>query len=726
MENKAAYFVKRLCVFLLIAALCASAFVLWGKGEPDSQPESASGVTGSAAVQSGSLSLSYNEKTLDFTVTNVETGTVWNSGDSISEAKNLNDTWKAFAMSGVTVGYYDQNGKLNQISLADETVQSIVNVTEQNGGFTAKITFTTVGIGFTLSVSLDGDRVDIKIPFDSVKETKSPRFNLRHIILYPFLGASENQSDDKMLIPDGSGALIDLSQKTAATVAFTGRYYGDDIGVEGLSGLKKYGSSAQPELLSMPVYGIIKGQTDAYLAYIKSGAEYARLDASASSIVTDYNFIHATFIYRDAYYQAVNKKGDGFTTFQRDINHFDIHLSFMFVGGSGTGYGSLAKRYREELINENLLPDSLVSDTPLMRLEFFMADNRKSAFGAQLLPMSDAPFCEGVLSGLALDGLTSLTASVTAFQKGGMTNASPSDFEFEPRTGSDGEYKKLIDTAKSQNIPLYFTVNPVTVYPGSGGYKKTDVAQNISEQLITVGGADFSKYNILSPPGTANALNSFIKGAKKQGVYGYSLPDVGKALYSNHVRNESTRTQTLESHKELLSSVREPVELRDPNQYLWQYAASLTDMPMSSSGYIITHESIPFMQMVLKGRVPMYAPAINLNDRGAENILRLLDYASGANYIITKNDPSVLYDCDSRYIFTSQYDLWKEDIRHMYSELSDVWAKLDGAEYTDRKAIATQVYQCSYSNGTVVYINYSSVEYSQDGITVPAQGYLVK
>ena len=118
----------------------------------------------------------------------------------------------------------------------------------------------------------------------------------------------------------------------------------------------------------------------------------------------------------------------------------------------------------------------------------------------------------------------------------------------------------------------------------------------------------------------------------------------------------------------------------------------ITNAPTASSGYdIITYE-VPFYSMVFKGYVSMSSGAVNLS--ADENKM-------------------------------SEYFSLRQSIANIAMKTKAFFEAVDGAEIVNHKIVDTSVRTVKYSNGATVYINYSTENAVADGISIPAESYIV-
>lgn len=201
------------------------------------------------------LILYVEHESLGIAIKAKQTGYVWQSGVHGNEDAQLNETWRDMANSALTVEYLDQRDTIQTESLV--TYNPDIRVEQTDSGFKADVVFGRSNIELTLLVSLDGERLQLTIPEESIVE--GDRAKLVTLRLYPFLGAAdENLSDGYLFIPDGSGALIRFEEEARATSPYRAPVYGEDAAFE--RNQTAVSLLNEPLSISYPVFGVVHGE----------------------------------------------------------------------------------------------------------------------------------------------------------------------------------------------------------------------------------------------------------------------------------------------------------------------------------------------------------------------------------------------------------------------------------------------------------------------------------
>lgn len=669
-------------------------------------------------AENNKLALFVDSNTLALKVLNKTTGYIWDSALTKKD-NDMNSDWQNFSSAGLTVEYIDDTNKVSQISSLSNN--SKINITKGADGFTSEVIFPSVGFDLKFNVRLQDDAVNVSIPYKSIQELNDS-YKIEKIYVFPFLGASKKQEENGYIFfPDGCGALMYTNKKSAATQPYVSRIYGDDKGftnLEQVASQNDFGLESESKRVYMPVFGITKQiNKNAVCAVIDSGAEYAEINMYPAGITTDYNWITPKFIYRQAYQQPVDRKGNGIIMNQKNKNVFDISLKYMFLSNNSANYTGMALSYQKYLLQNHKLVKRSTKDVSMpLNLYFLGADNKGQLIGRKTIYMTKCKDVQNIIDDLSKNNVKKFNIVIDGYEKNGLTNSWPMHFPFDSKIGTKEDWAEI--SKRYNNLAtISFYTNYLLAFRDAKGYTQSDVAQTISEQLITSGNNQFYKY--LNAKASKRMFDNEI-GAFK-GVNGGNIvfSGIGANLNSNFGKINLTRLESESYYKAMLEQNKMGrIGIEEPNDYLWKYASDIYYIPMDSSEYVLSQETVPFMQIVLRGYVNYYGQCLNFSANPKVDLLKSIDYGCYPSYIITNEDPINLLDTQSNWIYSSKYSVWKNRILSDYKTISSVLNKVAGATITNRESLSNGIVKVSYSNGVKIYINYTSSKYKNNEVSV--------
>jgi hypothetical protein len=660
-----------------------------------------------------------DEAALAFKLFDKASGYLWHSGlDEPAEGDRLNRPWQAFARSGLSIEYLDARGSSTRVSLTNS--EHTLAVTRLGDGLEAQVTFEEYGISVLLRLRLTSYGLRAEVPSASIREG-DPRFRLGRLYLFPFLGATRGGSvPGYMVLPDGAGSIIRFAETTRAENMFYGRYYGPDLGIVGA--LPYDPRVTPPYPISIPVYGLVHGEgQNALLTVVEAGAAYGELQVHPAGVLTNFNFITSAFIYNETYFQATNRAGDGVIVVQRERNNFDVAVEYHLLTGEDANYVGLARRYREVLIERGGLPEPTATNPDIgIRLEFLGGDKERVLFWHRFVPMTTVAQMRTILAELEVRNPQVI---YYGWQPFGASSMPPLRVRLEPSLGTLDELRALSEIVAAEGGRLSLYLAPQAALMGEGGYSaRHDLAMTITSSNAS---------SVNRAPAYHFALEALARrfatlagdAATLLPEAGLALNGIGWTLYSDFRggRARLGRAEAATAYRALLSDAPQRLGLYRPNDYLFEVAWAYYDMPLSDNGYIYTDEAVPFLPIVLSGRIPYYGPALNFSANLQADLLRHADYGIYPSFFLTHAATAELLDTPSSWIYTSAYAQWAERIEASYRWLNALLAPVRGQAITARQQLAAGIYATTYTSGQTVVVNYSERPFAHRGRIVPAR-----
>lgn len=665
------------------------------------------------------LTLFVDETSLAIKVRNETTGYIWSSTLDNMENYRLNETWRNFVASAVTVEFIRGEGNPTRESvLTDDDTHIEFNQIE--GGFSAHITFGNSGIALEVTVVLEEADVVVGVLDESVFEPAD--ITLLSLQLFPFFGATfENNVPGYMFIPDGAGALSRLDVEPVMSAPFRGMFYGDDFGIT-------FGAVTlinPPQPLSMPVYGMIHGvHQNGFLTIIEGGDHYAELTADRAGTFTEFNWMATTFHYRQSYFQPTTRditRGPTISMNQEVRNSFDIIMRHRILSDGAADYVGMALAYQARLVETGVLTP-LVTYGPMMRLDVLGAESEPGLIWDNVVVMTEVRDILTMTDALQNQGMSQFMVNYFGWARGGLSNSFPNRSRFERRLGSRNDVTHVIDTLEVSNIPLFFHTDYVRVTRGIDRIiGRPRLAQQINTRPIG---------NRMVPTDALNQVQRDMNNFNRYGITNLSISSTSSMTFSSwNPGMEATRTENLATNRAIIDTLNagdiSRTALFEPNANHWHQGLYYFDIPMTASGFLFATDTVPFIHIVLRGHMNYYAPASNFSANSRTELLRSIEFGAYPTFVLTKQPSHLLADTRSSHIFTSEFTLWEETVVAYYEIVSAALESVRGTRIVGRTVLAPGVVKVSYENNVDIIVNYTATPFTYSSITVEPAGFAV-
>lgn len=682
-------------------------------------------------AQNNSYELYLEHQSLSIIVRDKKTSALMYSTVANPDTKN-NITWQNFMKSGVSLEYLTgSNVNVNKVSMFTEGIQNEVTLNDK--GFTAVVSVPDLEIGFTLSVELTDTGIVAQIPEESIVEGATHKVSGFYI--YPFLGYSKlGNREGYMVIPDGSGAIINLEDNDGEyTQPYSNYIYGQNIGIDEKNVptlFKGHNIVKSAENVLMPIFGMVHTDSQiGVLGIVEGGAEYSsKIEAYPNGAVTDYDWISAKFVYRQSYNQSMSQSTGSIVVIQNERNHFDARIRYEFVNNEDASYTGLAKTYRNYLIENNQLTQA--EEEFRMRLDFLGLEQKNGMFFKEDVVMTTIEDIRQIYEELGVEGVTDLISVYKGWQKDGLAAASPiTSFKVDSAIGGKNELLDLLAELEESNIAFYLYNDPLKIDASTTSLLKYSVVKKLNKRVHEEQTYKdvIESYNYLLPSKISEISEKLENSYVKNNINNLMLGGITNNVFSYSIKGKIyDRISTAGAFENIISNYTESLNvlLEQPFSYLWQYTDVYMNTPVTGSRYNFVDEDIPFLAIVLKGSLPMYSNYINFEANKTEYFLKLVEQGVLPSFYLTMEDPAELKYTNSSDIYSSRYDLYKNEIISYYNDLKEVYSPIEGATIENHSR-ANDVVTVEYSNGVKVYVNYSSKVQTVDGVTIDALSYKV-
>lgn len=666
------------------------------------------------------LSLEDNYSTM--TLRNKVTGEIWSSSptDENFDREDLNPLWQKKTASVFQIGYTNITAGLGVINNA-ALLQMDYTAAGRLDGNVLYVSYDLLqpAIKLTLAFSLEEDGFRVKIPYEGIEEY-GDTFSLVSVAVLPYMGGASDGSEGYYLYPDGSGAVMEFQD-----IAHIGA---GNYSYEIYGNMEKYEEMCmefEPELpqVMLPVYGV-RIEDRGYLAVITQGEADSRITISCSTKVIPLNGIYGEFVYRRGFEDA-RVKTSTVLSYAGGLIEGDREVYYRFLEEGAADYSHMAANYREYLQATGIRYGAGRGEFPLL-LDIFMGIEEEGLLFDEFKQTTSFEQAEDMMSGLTASGAGGLQINLKGYTKDGY-NSEPLKFGINSSIGGKSGLKRFLKAAGEAGVPVTLDMNILNAWDRKGGFStRTDIIYLGNYTVMT--DEDESLF-LLSPEVAVERMKKFTAEAQKYDIAGFSLSGVADVLaYNYNDGHRCSAEDTVGIWRDMLRELRENearVTVTGGNGYVFGYADCLKDIPGDDLGFRYTTRSVPFYQMVVHGMADYTMTAGNLSGDLETAKLKWIEYGCVPYFELTYEGSENLMHTSYNQLFTSRYDSWKDDVTELYREMKETVGSLRGLTMEEHAALSADLYRVIYSDGTRIYVNYSSDDRETDGITVPARGYKV-
>ncbi|MCL2194810.1 MAG: DUF5696 domain-containing protein [Oscillospiraceae bacterium] len=545
---------------------------------------------------------------------------------------------------------------------------------------------------------------------DWANASGNPNAFIQHLSLMDRFGILRNPgADDFLLLPDGGGALLFPARATHENdFADSADLYFSVFGEDLASPIARQHDEARINVdhrgnvlaANVGVFGARQG-AQAFAAVIERGAAAATIIARQnipgeanvrqSSVGTRFT-ITPTLVSGNTVYRAANSLGG------QGSETFPMRISYRFFFGATAQFSDMATAMRNQLINAGILP-SIIRTVPNptwpLPLNLTILGTQPQGRGRQTLTTFEQ----------ALDMLTRLQArgvsNVNVRYVGALTG-NPQRMRPLWRLGGRDDLATLQAYCLATNFSLFLDAR---MLPGSGA---VDLAGN-SLPLRNADGMTQSVRGIIN---RLNNLNVNI-----------SLGDGAAMLAADHA-NGYTRNDVAAHLTDILPSLAaQGAQVMVDTGFFYAASAAnvVVNLPMTPQlrtsprrELSPRYQSVPLLAMLLGNSVDYSFPSINLQNNEEEHFLRSVAFGGAPAFTWAANG-------HERYRFDEQIELAVEAHTRANAVLGDLRQHSMVYYAFDSES---QVSTTRFSNGAVIYVNFSNRDVAMHEFMIPARDFI--
>lgn len=586
--------------------------------------------------------------------------------------------------------------------------------TEANG-VAIKYSYSSHGVELTVHYELKEDSLHVYVKTDEIVE-KDPDSEegkvLTKLILAPYMGAVSGVNADGsptegyMIVPDGSGAVINYNNGKTNYASYSQRIYGTDYTAVPLT------APRVTEQAYLPVMATVNGNSGLVSVVTEGEANvYANAQVSGQNKQA----------YNSCYFEFETRSTDEFFMSGTDTNKITVFEKygiktdcfgieyFPIDSDEPVNYADCAEVYRNYLIkNKGLTKKTEANSADLYVDTYGAVLKEESIIGIPVtLKKKLTTFSQAseIASKLNDAGADSIVMNYNDWTNQSIKNTVATDAKASSKLGSTGDFNAL----NKDGLTVYGSMNNFTMEKGRWGYFQ------LSNTAIRVSSA-YSRQSSYSPafgvavvgvspaliaPNTytkifEETLDSFTgKNVKSMGYGDWSTKLVSDFSRKNGSSRNDTMNTVVKGYTDS-SAAGQSIIAAGANSYVLPYVNAVTDVPVYSSGFNITDGDLPFYQMVIHGYVPYSTMPINASSDTSKTFMRAIAAGSNVNYDMIYEEASELIDTRDDDLYYSNYAGWVQLAADQYKVTNNVLAAV--SDYTISKyEVVGDVYTTTYS-----------------------------
>lgn len=688
-----------------------------------------------AILSNDKLTLSVDADDGDVVLTDVRNQIQYSS----SCAQGIENNWvvgpqRLAFLSQVSINVIDKLGSLSTVYSFNGAVREEgFTLYRSENALRAEYKFVNEGVTLSLEYRLDGDRLIVDIPTDKI--LVKGEYGLADIDVLPYFGAATPEDEGQMLIPSGSGALIDFNNDKGSYGRFEQKVYGNDA-----MDLMEY-KTEQGELILFPMYSLMfENSPKAFIAYVENGAPLATLRAAATD--SDSSLTTAYFSFNYHPYTLVNPLNtdsqsvmyNQFTGDKAQIDKFT--LSYQFFPESKT-YFDMAKVLRGKMLDSGVETDKDALANKLY-IELLMGVN-KTVYTAGLphktcYPLTTLKQASEIAENFGEMPVVMIMKGLDS--DGAYGGKIDTSFSINSKIGTRKEYFSLYEKLKKDGGALYAVTNPTEYTKSSFGFSKLfHAARSVTGKNLLIyryrygdgqQNTEIPPLNLLVNTKIQKGVGKFIKSALKNKVSAVAPLSLSNSPYTCNNGN-GDRNQVFSAFRKALDSYRDAdidLLLSAPVNEFMGYADNIYALPINSGKHKIFDEDIPFVQLVLNSLRNYSTPALNAG-YGSQMLLKALESGSSPSLSLYASEFDDIYDTPLRDYVSSEYTVQRESLSSQLEEYRSAAEEFSDCAIVGHTVLSENVHRADYSNGKSVVVNYGNTDYMYGESAVKANSYLV-
>ena len=654
---------------------------------------------------------------------------------------------------------YDENGRVTKALYSSEMLKEdnskFDEVTESLPLFKIALEFKLTDEGYVISVPVESLIDASTVTKEKVGEENYKKFagiyQMYSLKLCPYMTYVDNSQDGYIVVPDGSGAVINFNNGKVSTVS--GRYYGVDNAY-----VNEIETGERPNLL-LGMYAFVNttaGKESGLIAAIEKGGGQFTLTAGVNN---KNNFANLDVELRSTERVATGtiSSNTSFKKYDKTLTGTDLVVNYIITDENNVDYDSIAKIYRDYLIKREGLTTKDNTNELLTDLTFLGAfDKYALLLGIKYKTtgtLTTFDQAQEILDELLNNKVSNISVSYKGWTSENLEYELGGALTISNKLGKTTTMNKFYEYCVQKNVTFYpeLSITSAKGYDFSFGSLKYSTRGVGNEQAIhypydlSTGRQDKKVaptyyisplyYNSISEKLVSDFNKLNIWSSKQNG--GFYLSDLGNSWVGNY-RNgyQVYGGEAVYYQQEAISTLAEgnQIKISAPCDYAFKYVDVAVNVPVGTTMYTVYDYTIPFYQLVISGLFDYTTTNVN----GSENrsreyyFAKALETGSNLSYMLSYEDPAILLETDYTEYYQVYYKNWMETIINFTKEINELG--IHSCTLTNHEIVtvgAQTLSKVTYtnkvnSNETIeLLINVTNKNVTYNGNVVPAYGYLV-
>lgn len=562
---------------------------------------------------------------------------------------------------------------------------------------------------------LEDDCFQVRVLTDEISEYGTKRIS--RISVTPYLLRGTAQDSGYLLLPDGSGATVDFSYLNPDAAAYTAQIYGRNP-AEAL-----YYEEGNPKSVMLPVFGA-DYRDHGVLARVDGNAAAGWINARATGSACSYAYAYASFDYR--VFDTVTLTGTDwqvkeYVAASELVETEDFSVSYYMLDRGGLD--ALAEKCRD---TAGTLPQAPVKALTAALYAYGATTQRAAVLGipyTKTVVATEFSDVSEMLDRLNADG--SIAVLLRDFDKAALKEDYPDALKWSGDCGGKSGFAAL--TGAHPDASVYCVENllyePASsfLWARQGHFAKMVSRENLSRYTyspVTYAYTASDFYGMSLPRLISNAGKALDKAD-----CGVAMRYVGSELYGDYSGADgTTRSAYLRAIEALLEEKGSGNAVEGGNDYTLGRADLNYNVPVSSSGYAMQTQSVPFLQMVYHGSVLLVSTALNLTEDPQTELLRCIASGTVPCFAVTALENENLRRSGYKDLFGTCFAAQEGTLTALLERTGAYYKAIYNQHITDYTC-DNGISVTTFANGVRVVVNYNAHAATYEGRQIEAMDF---